>query len=330
MTEVDDHFPALLSSTLVKTPKNVQNPKKPNSSAAMNVPSLIPVSSGLAETGGHSVKLLDYLKAASFSVVPTPAGGSLPGLGKAPTVDMIKELPPPTLPQSSPSWKAKMMEDQQGQGRLKLEFIPPCIEDDVIVVSPPIEVEEQGIDRWRNCLVGHFLDKKLPYRAVRSIVMRIWKRFGIKDVMANEHGFFFFLFEHDGALSKVLEAGPWLIGGKLLVLRRWQPHMAFVKEQLEKIPIWVQFYNVPFEYWTARGLSHIASSVGVPLYADEPTEKCERLNFGRICVEVNLDSSFPDSFELRFPNGDSVEVGIQYPWHPLKCMRCRVFGHSDG
>ncbi|KAF7154741.1 hypothetical protein RHSIM_Rhsim01G0051500 [Rhododendron simsii] len=36
-----------------------------------------------------------------------------------------------------------------------------------------------------------------------------------------------------------------------------------------------------------------------------------------------------DSFELRFPNGVTVVVGIKYHWHPLKCMGCRVFGHSD-
>lgn len=80
-----------------------------------------------------------------------------------------------------PLWRDKVMEDK-GQERMKLEFIPPRIEDDVIVVAPPNEVEDQGIDKWRNCLVGHFLDKRTSYRAVNSIVMRIWKRFGIRAV----------------------------------------------------------------------------------------------------------------------------------------------------
>lgn len=74
--------------------------------------------------------------------------------------------------------------------------------------------------------------------------MKIWDKFGISD-----SGFFFFVFAHDGDLFKVLEAGPWLIGGKLLVLKKWQPHMALIKEQLQSVPIWVQFYKVPFEYW---------------------------------------------------------------------------------
>lgn len=46
-------------------------------------------------------------------------------------------------------------------------------------------------------------------------------------------------------------------------------------------------------------------------------------------MEVNLDSSFPESVDLRCPTGDTVIVNIKYPWLPLKCMGCRIFGHSD-
>lgn len=48
-----------------------------------------------------------------------------------------------------------------------------------------------------------------------------------------------------------------------------------------------------------------------------------------MCVEVNLDSPFPKSVDLHCPDGDTVIVNIKYPWHPLKCMRCKIFGHSD-
>lgn len=90
----------------------------------------------------------------------------------------------------------------------------------------------------------------------------------------------------------------------------------------------MHFHNVPLEYWTTQGLSHIASSVGKPLYADELTEKCQRLTFAKVCVEVDLNSTFPSSFELLYPSGDFVTVEIKYPWHPLKCLRCKAFGHS--
>lgn len=69
--------------------------------------------------------------------------------------------------------------------------------------------------------------------------------------------------------------------------------MSFEKELLSKIPIWVQFYNVPLEFWSAEGLSYVASAIGNPLFADSMTENCSRLSYARICVEVDVDAQLP-------------------------------------
>ena len=90
--------------------------------------------------------------------------------------------------------------------------------------------------------------------------------------------------------------------------------MSFEKELLTKIPIWAQFYNVPLEYWTAQGLSYIASSIGRPLYSDSLTESLKRISYARVCIEV--DSKLLLSFDLQFANGEFCEVMISYPWKP--------------
>ena len=108
---------------------------------------------------------------------------------------------------------------------------------------------------------------------MKSIATKIWAKFRIMDVLSNEKGFYFFLFDNDDAVRRVLEAGPWYFGGRLFVLKKWEPHMSFKKDQLTKIPIWVQFYDVPLELWNEAGLSYIASAVGKPLYAHSLAEK---------------------------------------------------------
>lgn len=55
--------------------------------------------------------------------------------------------------------------------------------------------------------------------------------------------------------------------------------------------------------WTGPGLGHIASSVGRPLYADRLTESGRRLNYAKICVEVDCSSPLPESFDLKYANG---------------------------
>lgn len=42
-----------------------------------------------------------------------------------------------------------------------------------------------------------------------------------------------------------------------------------------------------------------------------------------------MDSPLPHSVEVTLASGRSVTVGIKYPWRPVKCQSCKVFGHSD-
>lgn len=193
-------------------------------------------------------------------------------------------------------------------------------------MSPPENVELLGQSKWKRCVVGQFLDKKLGFTAVRNIAMRIWEKFGIREVLSNEKGFFFFLYDGE-SFHELLERGPWHFGGKLLILKLWHPHLKLEKEQLFTIPLWVHFLNVPLELWTGPGLSYVASSVGRPLYADQLTESGQRLSFAKICVEVDCSSPLPSSFDLKYDNGDMVEIRVQYPWKPMMCSDCMMFGH---
>ncbi|KAI8573389.1 hypothetical protein RHMOL_Rhmol01G0273400 [Rhododendron molle] len=112
-----------------------------------------------------------------------------------------------------------------------------------------------------------------------------------------------------------------------MVLKQWQPQMCLQKDQLQKIPLWAQFYNVPLELWTAAGLSYVASAVGKPLYADSVIEQCKRLNYAKICVEIDVNSELPESFDVVLANGACFTINVWYPWRPLKCSKCHVFGH---
>ncbi|KAI8550741.1 hypothetical protein RHMOL_Rhmol06G0131700 [Rhododendron molle] len=253
------------------------------------------------------------------------------------TVVNMDHLEPPALghqttsfgPVVAPSWRnvvANGVGVQDGAGsvispeKMKLDYIPPVIVNDRVVVSPPKDVELLGQSKWNRCVVGHFLDKKLGFTAVRNIAMRVWEKFGIREVLSNEKGSFFFF---DGErFHELLERGPWHFGGKLLILKLWHPHLKLEKEQLSNTPLWVHFFNVPLELWTGPGLSYVASSVGRPLYANQLTESGQRLSFAKICVEVDCSSPLPSSFDLKHANGDMVEIRVQYPWKPMMCSDC--------
>lgn len=228
-----------------------------------------------------------------------------------------------------PKWNAVLAQSSPPDSRMALSFHPPQVRDSGVVVCPPSAVAESGAEQWCDCVVGYFLDKKLPFPVVKSIVMKIWKKFGIYDVMANDQGFYFFKFGQDGAFRKVIEAGPWHIAGQLMILKQWQPQKVLQKEQLSSIPIWVQVSNVPLEFWNAEGFSYIPSALGKPLYADAQTEKGQRLSFAKIYVEIHVDSPLLNTVEVEYANGETVTIDVKYPWKPLSCTKCHVFGHSE-
>lgn len=227
------------------------------------------------------------------------------------------------------SWKDKVSPPSEACPRMNLQFFPPEVEGETVRVSPPKHVELQGSEKWRDCIVGHFVDRKLPFKLVRSIAFNNWRDYGLKDVLANDKGFFFFVFGVEGAYRQISEIGAWHFAGRLMVLQEWHSEMDYENEGLNKLPLWIQLYNVPLQYWTEAGLSYLASAVGKPLYADAMTESTSRISYAKICVEVDAQSPLPHSIDLTTSTGRMVKVGVKYPWRPLRCVACNIFGHSE-
>ena len=209
-----------------------------------------------------------------------------------------------------------------------LQFYKPHRADGKMVARPPVEVVNEGIDLWKGCLVGQFLDKRLPFPVVRSLVNKLWGKKEMPDISTTENGLFFFRFRDPEARDWVMDNGPWNLAGRPFILRTWKPGMDMLNIQLSTVPIWVKFYNIPLEYWTSTGLGYIASTVGIPLHLDALTENQTKLSFARICIEVGVDCEFPKSVLLDRGNGNLSTIRIVYPWAPQCCPVCRRFGHN--
>jgi hypothetical protein len=46
-------------------------------------------------------------------------------------------------------------------------------------------------------------------------------------------------------------------------------------------------------------------------------------------VEENVDFEFPKDIEVKGATGERVVVGVEYPWLPIKCKKCKSFGHLN-
>ncbi|KAL0295814.1 UNVERIFIED_CONTAM: hypothetical protein Scaly_3087100, partial [Sesamum calycinum] len=190
--------------------------------------------------------------------------------------------------------------------RKTLQFIPPIKQKGEIVIRPSIDIVEKGSKRWQSTAVGYFLGRKPYFPQLESFARTTWR--DLQQVSATSNGFYFFQFKNRAAMEDVIEGGPWLFQGQLIVLQVWEQGMSLRRQKHTKIPVWIRLKHLPMEYWTTEGLSAVASGVGPPLYSDKITKTCSRLDFARVCVILDYNSTLPKHLVVISPITREVPV----------------------
>lgn len=154
------------------------------------------------------------------------------------------------------------------------------------------------------------------------------KQYREMEIFSLQNGMYIFRFADEFTCNEVMEAKIWHVVNKPLILRKWTLGMQVLKLTLKSIPIWVKFLHLPLEYWNHTCLSHVASGVVRPLYADSIMEEHKRLGYARVLVEIYVESECPREIVIFRNIGDSITIGVEYPWLPPKCTLCGGFGHA--
>ncbi|GAV88870.1 Exo_endo_phos domain-containing protein/DUF4283 domain-containing protein/zf-CCHC_4 domain-containing protein, partial [Cephalotus follicularis] len=210
----------------------------------------------------------------------------------------------------------------------KLTYIASVIFDGECMAELLEEVLEEGAKEWEHALVGFLVGKKILFRSLHSALNKKWSDAGNFSIHTAENGIFVFKCESVEVRNWILDSGPWDVWGVHLALRLWERDLPPISSGFTKITVWVKLMNIPMEYWTTKGLSHMASVLGTPLHMDPATEAKQMISFARICVEMNADRPFPDVIKSKRRSGAIVGVKVEYSWKPPVCERCKVFDHS--
>uniref|UniRef100_A0A6N2LHJ4 Uncharacterized protein n=1 Tax=Salix viminalis TaxID=40686 RepID=A0A6N2LHJ4_SALVM len=186
------------------------------------------------------------------------------------------------------------------------------------ILKIPHDMQLANVDIWHRSMIGFFVSYKLPFHAVQTIANRIWRTHGLeKTTFSRRSG------------GEILARGPWMLWGKTILLQKWQPGFQFDKNKIRTIPVWARLQGLPFPLWNKKGLSMAASMVGKPIASDEATMQCTRLEYARVCVEIDAEVPLVHSFKVMSTlSEEPISVDVSYEWKPARCATCRVFGHS--
>lgn len=197
--------------------------------------------------------------------------------------------------------------------------------DGELVFEVPDDIVQDGIDRWKNSLVGQFL-RNPSFWAVKAMVDRHWKDCGHVKISTLDNGLYVFSFKDEECCFKIL-AQSWHINNNPLILRRWEPDLEMENFHAEAMPVWIKASNIPMSLWSSRGLGAIAGKVGKPLVIDSVTSEGDRLGFAKMHLVVNMNKELRRMVPMRV-RGKVHKIRIDYLGLPEKCIVCNDIGHG--
>ncbi|KAL0400831.1 UNVERIFIED_CONTAM: hypothetical protein Slati_4113000 [Sesamum latifolium] len=92
-------------------------------------------------------------------------------------------------------------------------------------------------------------------------------------------------------------------------------------------PVWIRLPELPVHLSQKKSLFGIASLVGLPLKLDEATADGFRPSMARICVELDLLKTRPESIWIG-TEGRYFSQPVVYERCPKYCSQCLHLGHG--
>ncbi|KAL8108690.1 hypothetical protein AgCh_024958 [Apium graveolens] len=148
---------------------------------------------------------------------------------------------------------------------------------------------KNGIKQWESSITCHFIGGIFDFKFVRDHAFKLWKNKELSRVYYSSKGYFTFRFNTVANKNIVLNLNSVQMGGKTLFLRPWMEGNKFMKNIVNKVLIWIGLSNVPFPYWSSKGLTAIVETDGTR---------------------------------------DREKIEIEYSMLPYSCMLRKAFGHS--
>ena len=155
----------------------------------------------------------------------------------------------------------------------------------------------------------------------------MWKG-KIDNIGSPRFGIFLVRFHSVEDRDMVLNGGFLFFNNRPVIMKPWDQEMNFQKNDIRRVPIWIQLENLELKYWGERTLFKLVEQLGEPIQTDMFTKEKRRLSYPRILIEVSIDQVFEEEIVFEDEYGYDVHVGVKYEWKPELCKNCKGIGHS--
>ena len=128
-----------------------------------------------------------------------------------------------------------------------------------------------NVNKWSNTLIGYVVGNKPFYMQLKGCVNHKWKPTCSLEIHSRVNDFVFFKFGDEGECNHILQSGPWLFDGRLIVLKKWNEEVGLERDFLSSVPVWIRFPGLHLKLWSKEIISRIASLIRTPIHMDKAT-----------------------------------------------------------
>ncbi|KAL9225038.1 hypothetical protein vseg_001010 [Gypsophila vaccaria] len=213
---------------------------------------------------------------------------------------------------------------QPKQSTMEKETEATTGDDDLLQLQ--IEDVEEEIEYWSQAVVCFILEANPPWEIIEGFIRRIWAKYSIDKVSFMPNGVFLVRFKTKEMQEQVLKSGYHLFDNKPLIYQPWTKELELKKTNIEIVPAWIQFHNLPLKFW-GKSLPKITGIIGKYIKSDIATTDKTKVGYARVMVELKMNQNMPDKVSFKDENGELVQVEVEYEWKPVTCNNCKGLGH---
>lgn len=255
------------------------------------------------------------------------AATSTPKAAEDIAIDEAADIARTEKPVHSSPWRDLFQHGKSNDKGLGLCYVNPPVEEGTSIAVVDCDEVKQMTSTWNKAVAFYVIGATPSIGAVVRYAAAAWPNIPNPKVQLHDDGYFLLLFSTIEDCNSVLRGGPYIMGGKPILLKKWSS--AFnLHDELRIAPVWVRFPGLPVIYWGANTLSRLASILGVPLMADDFTSRQARVSYARVLIEVDITKPLPSMIKFRNEIGQVVEQRITCDWVPYFCSKCQMVGHD--
>ncbi|XP_074291861.1 uncharacterized protein LOC141618677 [Silene latifolia] len=184
-----------------------------------------------------------------------------------------------------------IIEDEEYVSEAEIKENPP--EERPILQLLPADVEGE-ISFWSTAVFCYILGANPPSTMISGFIKSVWPNNGVD---------------------------------KPVIIKEWNPDVALIKHDVQRVPIWMKMYGLEVKFWGKESLRKLSGEVGSFIKCDESTANRNFFGFARVLVEVQIGQSYPKELKFKDELGQMHRVRVEYDWLPLQCTKFKGLGH---